>query len=165
MGADFYLRIALELRLKRLLVGGYDRVFEIGRVFRNEGVSRKHNPEFTMLEVYQAYSDFRGMMDLLFVRIMEYMKAEGYKTLNLGMAPLAGLSTHSKAPLWNHVGERIFRNGERFYNFRGVQAFKSKFDPDWHPRYLAVSGTGMPVLSVFDITMLIGGGLKGLLRR
>jgi lysyl-tRNA synthetase class 2 len=65
LGADFYLRIALELRLKRLLVGGYDRVFEIGRVFRNEGVSRKHNPEFTMLEVYQAYSDFRGMMDLL----------------------------------------------------------------------------------------------------
>jgi lysyl-tRNA synthetase class 2 len=65
LGSDFYLRIALELRLKRLLVGGYDRVFEIGRIFRNEGVSRKHNPEFTMLEVYQAYSDFRGMMDLL----------------------------------------------------------------------------------------------------
>jgi lysyl-tRNA synthetase class 2 len=65
LGTDFFLRIALELRLKRLLVGGYDRVFEIGRVFRNEGVSTKHNPEFTMLEVYQAYSDFRGMMDLL----------------------------------------------------------------------------------------------------
>jgi lysyl-tRNA synthetase class 2 len=65
LGADFYLRIALELRLKRLLVGGYDRVFEIGRIFRNEGVSPKHNPEFTMLEVYQAYSDYRGMMDLI----------------------------------------------------------------------------------------------------
>ncbi|MFI5335982.1 MAG: lysine--tRNA ligase [Opitutales bacterium] len=65
LGTDFYLRIALELRLKRLLVGGYDRVFEIGRIFRNEGVSRKHNPEFTMLEVYQAYSDFHGMMELI----------------------------------------------------------------------------------------------------
>ncbi len=65
LGADFFLRIALELRLKRLLVGGYDRVFEIGRIFRNEGISRKHNPEFTMLEVYQAYSDFQGMMDLI----------------------------------------------------------------------------------------------------
>ena len=65
LGTDFHLRIALELRLKRLLVGGYDRVFEIGRIFRNEGISRKHNPEFTMLEVYQAYSDFRGMMDLI----------------------------------------------------------------------------------------------------
>lgn len=62
---DFSLRIALELHLKRCLVGGFDRVFEMGRVFRNEGLSRKHNPEFTMLEVYQAYSDYRGMMELV----------------------------------------------------------------------------------------------------
>lgn len=65
LNADFFLRIATELRLKRLLVGGFDRVFEIGRIFRNEGVSRRHNPEFTMLEVYEAYSDFRGMMVLI----------------------------------------------------------------------------------------------------
>ena len=65
LNVDFFLRIATELRLKRLLVGGFDRVFEIGRIFRNEGVSRKHNPEFTMLEVYQAYSDHRGMMTLI----------------------------------------------------------------------------------------------------
>ena len=65
LGVDFYLRIATELRLKRMLVGGFDRVFEIGRIFRNEGVSRKHNPEFTMMEVYQAYSDYRGMMELI----------------------------------------------------------------------------------------------------
>jgi lysyl-tRNA synthetase class 2 len=61
---QLYLRIALELHLKRLMVGGMERVFEIGRVFRNEGISPKHNPEFTMLEAYQAYSDYRGMMDL-----------------------------------------------------------------------------------------------------
>ena len=65
LGCDFFLRISLELHLKRLLVGGFDRVFEIGRNFRNEGLSRKHNPEFTMLEVYQAYSDHRGMMGLI----------------------------------------------------------------------------------------------------
>jgi len=65
LGVDFYLRIATELRLKRMLVGGFDRVFEIGRIFRNEGVSRRHNPEFTMLEVYEAYSDYRGMMRLI----------------------------------------------------------------------------------------------------
>jgi lysyl-tRNA synthetase class 2 len=64
LDCDFYMRIALELYLKRLLVGGEDRVFEIGRVFRNEGLSRRHNPEFTMLELYQAYSDFRGMMEI-----------------------------------------------------------------------------------------------------
>ncbi len=61
---NLYLRIALELHLKRLLVGGMERVFEIGRVFRNEGISRKHNPEFTMLEAYQAYGDYHAMMDL-----------------------------------------------------------------------------------------------------
>jgi len=65
LGVDFVLRISLELYLKRMLVGGIDRVFEIGRNFRNEGVSRRHNPEFTMLEVYQAYSDYRGMMTLI----------------------------------------------------------------------------------------------------
>jgi len=64
LDCDFVLRISLELYLKRLLVAGFDRVFEIGRNFRNEGLSRKHNPEFTMLEVYQAYSDYRGMMAL-----------------------------------------------------------------------------------------------------
>ncbi len=65
LNVDFVLRIATELRLKRMLVGGFDRVFEIGRIFRNEGVSRRHNPEFTMLEVYEAYSDYRGMMRLI----------------------------------------------------------------------------------------------------
>ena len=65
LDCDFYLRIALELYLKQMLVGGFDRVFEMGRVFRNEGLDRKHNPEFTMLEVYQAYSDHNGMMELI----------------------------------------------------------------------------------------------------
>lgn len=61
---QLYLRIALELHLKRLMVGGMERVYELGRVFRNEGISPRHNPEFTMLEIYQAYGDYRSMMDL-----------------------------------------------------------------------------------------------------
>jgi lysyl-tRNA synthetase class 2 len=65
LGCDFYMRIALELYLKRLLVGGMDRVFEIGRNFRNEGLSRRHNPEFTMLEAYQAFGDYETMMELV----------------------------------------------------------------------------------------------------
>ncbi len=65
LDCQFYLRIALELYLKRMLIGGFDRVFEMGRVFRNEGLDRKHNPEFTMLEVYQAYTDHFGMMELV----------------------------------------------------------------------------------------------------
>lgn len=65
LDCEFYLRIALELHLKRCLVGGIERVFEIGRVFRNEGMDRRHNPEFTMMEIYQAYSDYQGMMTLI----------------------------------------------------------------------------------------------------
>lgn len=61
---DVKLRISLELYLKRLIVGGMERVYEIGRVFRNEGVDTRHNPEFTLMELYQAYTDYHGMMDL-----------------------------------------------------------------------------------------------------
>jgi lysyl-tRNA synthetase class 2 len=68
---DMYLRIALELHLKRLIVGGVDRVFEIGRVFRNEGVSPRHNPEFTMLEVYQALADYGDMATLTEALVVE----------------------------------------------------------------------------------------------
>jgi len=64
LGRDLYLRIALELHLKRLLVGGFDRVYEIGRVFRNEGLSPRHNPEFTLIECYQAFADYEDMMQL-----------------------------------------------------------------------------------------------------
>jgi lysyl-tRNA synthetase class 2 len=97
LGCDFYLRIALELYLKRLLVGGVDKVFEIGRNFRNEGLSRKHNPEFTMLEAYQAFGDYESMMELvqglvchvagnvLDTLFIEHKDAEGkvVKTINL----------------------------------------------------------------------------------
>ena len=65
LGLDMYLRVAPELYLKRLVVGGFERVYEINRNFRNEGLSTRHNPEFTMLELYQAYADYRDLMDLV----------------------------------------------------------------------------------------------------
>lgn len=107
----------------------------------------------------------RGAMDLLFVRIMEALKQAGYSRLNLGMAPLSGLSGHARAPLWNRIGNQIFEKGERFYNFKGVKTFKSKFDPDWQPRYLIAGGFGLPVSAMLDVTLLIGGGLRGVFRR
>jgi|GEM_PF-22073 Lysyl-tRNA synthetase (class II) len=75
LGQDMYLRIALELHLKRLIVGGLDRVFEIGRVFRNEGIDTTHVPEFTMLEAYQAYGDYHDMMDLVEGLVVESARA------------------------------------------------------------------------------------------
>ncbi len=74
---DLYLRIALELHLKRLIVGGLERVFEIGRVFRNEGIDTRHNPEFTLLEAYQAFADYHDMMDL----VEEMIKAAAHAAL------------------------------------------------------------------------------------
>ena len=74
---DLFMRIALELHLKRLLVGGIERVYELGRVYRNEGISPKHNPEFTMMEVYEAYGDYGTMMDLTEAIITNAIKATG----------------------------------------------------------------------------------------
>jgi lysyl-tRNA synthetase class 2 len=80
---DLYLRIALELHLKRLLVGGIERVFELGRVYRNEGIDARHNPEFTMLEVYQAYGNYETMMDLTEAMIVEAIRAMDTGPLSL----------------------------------------------------------------------------------
>jgi lysyl-tRNA synthetase class 2 len=99
LGCNFYLRIALELYLKRLLVGGLERVYEIGRNFRNEGLSRKHNPEFTMLEAYQAFGDYQTMMELvqsmichvaqkvLGTLIIEHKDAQGKVSRTINLTP------------------------------------------------------------------------------
>ena len=99
LGCNFFLRIAIELYHKRLLVGGIDKVFEIGKNFRNEGLSRKHNPEFTMLEAYQAYGDYETMMELvqsLVVHVaentldtlyIEHKDAEGKITKTINLTP------------------------------------------------------------------------------
>ncbi|KAL3682759.1 hypothetical protein R1sor_000781 [Riccia sorocarpa] len=79
LGRDLYLRIATELHLKRMVVGGFERVFEIGRIFRNEGISTRHNPEFTSIEMYQAYADYHDMMSLaedLVIRCTLALKGE-----------------------------------------------------------------------------------------
>ena len=97
LGCDFYLRIAPELYLKRLLVGGIDKIFEIGKNFRNEGLSRKHNPEFTMLEEYQAFGDYVTMMEtveslikhvaqkVLGTLVIEFKDAEGKVTRTIDL--------------------------------------------------------------------------------
>ena len=78
---DLFMRIALELHLKRLMVGGMERVFEMGRVYRNEGISPRHNPEFTMIEVYQAYGNYESMMDLTEAVFANALKAIGAETV------------------------------------------------------------------------------------
>ncbi|MFB9949651.1 bifunctional lysylphosphatidylglycerol flippase/synthetase MprF [Rhizobium puerariae] len=103
----------------------------------------------------------KGSMDFLFVKIMEYLRDAGYAHFNLGMAPLSGMSTREAALAWDRIGSVVFEHGERFYNFKGLKAFKSKFHPTWEPRYLAVAGGVSPAIVMMDATLLIGGGLRG----
>jgi phosphatidylglycerol lysyltransferase len=103
----------------------------------------------------------KGSMDFLFVRIIEYLRDEGFQTFNLGMAPLSGMSRRESAPVWDRIGGVIFEHAERFYNFKGLKAYKSKFAPRWEARYIAVSGNASPVMAIMDVTVLIGGGLRG----
>ena len=83
---DMYLRIETELHLKRLIVGGMEKVYEVGRIFRNEGMDTKHNPEFTTIELYQAYTDFHGMMDL----VEDMMKTVAQKVCGTLVVPYQG---------------------------------------------------------------------------
>ena len=106
-----------------------------------------------------------GLMDYLFVELMQWARAEGYRWFNLGMAPLAGLQSRRQAPLWNRFGALVFGRGERFYNFRGLQRYKDKFDPEWEPRYMAVpGGIALPMI-LTNVASLISGGLAGVVRR
>jgi lysyl-tRNA synthetase class 2 len=98
LDVDLYLRISLELYLKRLLVGGLERVYEIGRNFRNEGVDRTHNPEFTMLEVYQAYGDYHTMMDLT----EELVGASAVAVRGSTTVPFRGVELDLAAP-WKRI--------------------------------------------------------------
>jgi phosphatidylglycerol lysyltransferase len=107
----------------------------------------------------------KGSMDFLFVSLMEYLRDKGFKRFNLGMAPLAGLSERRSSPVWDKVGRTVFEHGERFYNFKGLKAFKSKFHPHWQPRYMAAGGGINPVLALMDATFLIGGGVKGIVKK
>jgi lysyl-tRNA synthetase class 2 len=96
--ADYYLRIATELYLKRLIVGGLDKVYELGKDFRNEGVSYKHNPEFTMLEWYEAYADYRDTM----ARVEELVEQVALETIGTTAVTFRGHEVDLKRP-WKRV--------------------------------------------------------------
>jgi phosphatidylglycerol lysyltransferase len=107
----------------------------------------------------------RGAMDYLFIELMLWGRAQGYRWFNLGMAPLSGLEQHPLAPAWHRVGNFVFRHGEHFYNFEGLRRYKTKFDPQWEPKYLvARGGIALPRVLV-DVSVLIAGGVKELFAR
>ena len=106
-----------------------------------------------------------GSMEMLFARLLLYFRQEGYTWFSLGMAPLAGLSENPAATMWHRMGRAAYDHGEAFYNFRGLRAFKNKFDPAWSARYMAVAGGRSPLLAITDVTVLISGGLRGVITK
>ncbi len=106
-----------------------------------------------------------GVMDILFLQVILLGKADGYRWFNLGMAPLSGLSRHRLAPSWHKLASFVAKNGERFYGFGGLRAYKNKFKPQWEPRYLAYPGGWMLPQILLDVTALISGGMIRTIRR
>lgn len=102
-----------------------------------------------------------GVMEYLIVSIMLWGKKNGYHWFNLGMAPLSGLEKHPLAPIWNKIGNTIFRFGHEFYNFEGLYQYKNKFDPVWQPRYLAAPAGMSMASALLSVTTLISGNIKG----
>lgn len=103
------------------------------------------------------------VMDALFAEMMHWGSEQGFLWFSLGAAPFSGLENHQLASLWNRLGGFAYEHGERFYNFEGLRAFKQKFDPDWSPNYMACPG-GMAVPHVlYEVNVLISGGVKGLI--
>jgi len=129
-----YLRIALELHLKRLIIGGYDRVYEIGRVFRNEGLSTKHNPEFTMLESYTAYADYSDVMEML-----EDMVSTIVKEITGGYEIKYGDNVINFKPPWPRINLRDIikeKSGIDFNDFpdtKSLQAEMKRLDIEFDP--------------------------------
>ncbi len=161
---------------KRFSVGaftpGYVRQFPVA-VVRSQGVPAAFANLWTTGTKAELSVDLmrfdpdapRGAMDYLFIELMLWGRAQGYRWFNLGMAPLSGLEAHPLAPAWHRVGNFIFRHGEHFYNFEGLRRYKSKFDPVWEPRYLvARGGIALPRVLI-DVSVLIAGGMKELFAR
>jgi lysyl-tRNA synthetase class 2 len=134
---DLYLRISLELHLKRLIIGGFDRVFEMSRIFRNEGVSWKYNPEFTMIEIYEAYADYNDV-----ARMVEDMVSSAARDVSGGTTVQFGEHTLDLAPPWGRITMRdalIEHGGIDFEEFRTRETLLaelqrrklSDIDPGW----------------------------------
>ncbi|MCY1051507.1 lysine--tRNA ligase [Mammaliicoccus sciuri] len=122
LDATLYMRIAIELHLKRLIVGGLEKVYEIGRVFRNEGVSTRHNPEFTMIELYEAYADYNDIMDLTESMVAAFAeKVLGSTTVQYGEESI------DLAPNW-----RRWHMVDAVKEYTGVDFYEVKTDEEAH---------------------------------
>lgn len=104
----------------------------------------------------------RGVMDFLFVRLIEWARSEGFEYVDLGMAPLAGLARRRLAPAMTQIGAAVFEEGEQIYGFHGLRAYKQKFDPEWRAMFIAAPPQVFMPLALLDVALLTSGGWLGL---
>jgi lysyl-tRNA synthetase class 2 len=142
LDVDLYLRIAPELYLKRLLVGGLDRVYEINRNFRNEGISTQHNPEFTMLEFYQAYTDYRGMMSLT---------RELLRQVAIDATGSEQVVYNERTLDFGNVRQFSMREAVvEFWPHSDKPSLEQVSDPEWLSRYSREQSPGIALVDVFE---------------
>jgi lysyl-tRNA synthetase class 2 len=139
---DLYLRIAPELYLKRLVVGGLERVYEINRNFRNEGISTQHNPEFTMLEFYQAYTDYRGLMDL---------SRELLRQVALDVAGSTQVQYQGETMDFGNIRQLSMREAVvEFWPGADRPTLDNVADPDWLTRHAHAHSAGERLVEIFE---------------
>ena len=149
LGQDLFLRIAPELFLKRLVVGGFEKVFEIGRVFRNEGLSPRHNPEFTMLELYEAYADYRDMMELTEQLVAHAARATtGNMTLTYSGRDLDLSPPWRRATMVELVEEQIGRRLDLRMDIDELRRVADEHGVVW----TAAQGPGKLILEIYEKT-------------
>jgi lysyl-tRNA synthetase, class II len=144
---DMVLRIATELPLKKLVIGGLDRVYEIGRIFRNEGIDTRHNPEFTTIELYEAYSDYEGMAELFETMLLECADAIGVKKTTWG-----GVEIELKAPFRRLYLPEVWkeRTGEPIENVLAGKGFNREGLVRLSEKLGLPAGPKVPSAKVFD---------------
>ncbi|MEZ5340803.1 MAG: lysine--tRNA ligase [Acidimicrobiales bacterium] len=149
LDAELYLRIAPELYLKRLVAGGFERVFEIGRVFRNEGMSTRHNPEFTMLELYQAYADYNDIMELV-EQLVEYLALEliGTTEITFGEQSLDLKAPWRRATMMELIEEATGDKVSLDDDLDELRALARKHQVEVKDNY----GPGKLILEIYDKT-------------
>jgi phosphatidylglycerol lysyltransferase len=163
-----------NVREKRFSMGYFDRTYLTrlplavvrrgGRLVAFANVWAGSGSEEMSIDLMRYADDAPpGVIEYLFTNLILWGQANGYRWFSLGMAPLSGFERHRLAPTWNRLGGLLFRFGDHFYNFRGLRAFKEKFDPLWEPRYLASPGSLTLPLVLTDIAALVSGGVAGVI--
>lgn len=137
-----------------------------GRVIAFANILAPDNEQHIAIDLMRYLpQDASGMIEFLFLSLIQIYQGRGAKTLSLGVAPLSGIQPRRSGHLWNRFGALMFRHGGAFYNFEGLRGFKQKFQPNWHPRYVALPVGLSPMMAMADVALLISGGAQGLVRK